>query len=336
MHKRSSWIFVLFSILIIAGVGSCLIFWPKNDKEHVKPDNDIVQDDNNASDNNQDNTNDEDNDKIGEEETFATSLVVNLPNSINILIGTEVKLLSGYIQVQPSGMINNVSTTIVPKYQSPSNGLKFEDTYLKANAVGTYSLILSVDKSANEQIRKTITVSVYDDKNDAHVIQKCNVIIKNVKTDINDLFIFNANNFEIDADNSIVYEDGKLNGIATGTSVVDVSVTESYLQYIYQFNVKIKEQPLYTIVLNNVVDNKVEIDINDTSIYFINYKIINRNEENVSQEVTARIDDASVAVVENITEPLIKVRAKAGGTTTLTIICDADNSVFVEIEIIVK
>lgn len=85
---------MIYAILIISAIIAVIAFWPKQD----------------------------DTDKDAGEDVYATSFLVNLPEQINMMVGTKARLLSGYTQVQPSSMKNNISTEIAPKYNGSNYG----------------------------------------------------------------------------------------------------------------------------------------------------------------------------------------------------------------------
>ena len=337
MHKRSSWIFILFAVLIIAGVASCLVFWPKGEKDDLQKPDEITQGDNNdetnsGGDNNEDCSDD---DLEDEEQIFTTLLEIYLPEQVCIKVGAEVTLLSGYIQVQPSEMASEVNSSIIPKYQSSVNGLEFENSKLKANIEGTYDLTFSVKKSATERLTKTIEVIVHSDSSISHVEQIKNSIIKAEAISIFELFNFNITNYDISCDENTTLQDEYITTSQTGNSVITINLIENYLQYSYKFHLTIKDQPLYSIVLTNVANNALEIDLS-SPVKFIYFQIKNRKEEIVDQFVTTNIEDESIVSVEKVTDLYIKIKALKEGTTNLKIVCGADESVYVSIQIIVK
>ncbi len=312
-----------------------MIFWPKNDENPPEKPDVIIQDDNNEDTENDQGDNNTDDEQDGDDEIYATSLEVNLPDQINIMVDTEVKLLNGYIQVQPSEMFNLITTIVVPKYQSSANGVEFESSNLKANIEGTYDLIFSVAKSATQNLTKTIEVVVHNDRSLSHVEQKKNSIIKAEATSIFDLFNFNATNYYVICDENTTLQDEYITASQIGNSVITISFIENYLQYSYKFNFTIKDQPLYSIVLTNVANNALEINLS-TPTKFIYFQVKNRNEEIVDQFVNAKSEDETITSVENVTDLYIKIKAQKIGTTNLTIVCGADESVYVTIQIIVK
>ena len=87
--KRKSWLFLLYSVLVITAVVLLLVFWPHKDTSTLPENNNngVVEEDNGNKDNNE-NDNNEDNPELPIE-VYATSLTINLPSTINILKDTE-------------------------------------------------------------------------------------------------------------------------------------------------------------------------------------------------------------------------------------------------------
>jgi len=331
MKKRKSWIYSVFVVLLILAIVLCLIFWPKNNSDINE-----VQDEIGEEENGEDNGEDEDETKTPLE-TYATSLTVNLPDTINMLVGTRVNLLSGYLEVQPSEMLNNVKTEITPRYQSSAFGLQLNNKTLLANEVGSYNLKFSVEKSATLNFTHTTMINIYQDVSNSHIIQINNSLTKGIDYELSDVFYMKENlNLDLVTDNKITYKNNRLKPILLGDSSISVKIIEDFIEYNYQFHFKIKDQPQYSIELKNVNNNDIEFDLSNTSVFFINYEIKNRNEEYVKQDVITNIENENILKIESCEPPLIKLNAKSVGETTLKITCAEDLSIFVIINIVIK
>lgn len=269
--------------------------------------------------------------------TYASSLNINLPATINILKGATATLTTGYVNVLPNDKLSELNIEIVPRYNSSPFGLEFSNSTLKANEVGSYNLVFTVPKSATSNFTETVTVYIYEDETNAHVSQLEQYIIKDEVINISDILNIKENsNYSIQTDSKITYNNGEITANYVGKTNLNVTTIEGYIKYNYTFEFTIKDQPLYSIVLNNVTNNTIVINLGTSAVFFINYTISNREEGDVSQAVTCEIGNKDITNVENISAPLIKIRANEVGSTILTIKSDLDNSVYIQINIIVK
>lgn len=332
MGKRKSWLYSIFAVLVIISLVMLLIFWPKkgDDNPDDAGQDEIVEEQ----------PEEEGNDGTAEtipEEIYATSFVVNLPSTINILNGTTINLISGYVQVQPSEMADKIEMEIVPRYSSSAFGLELNNFTITAKEVGTYNLILSVSKSKTTSFNETILITVYEEESNSHISQTANSIIKGEKINISDIFSIKGDaTFDVITDSKATIIDNCITATTTGTSKIIFKFTENYVQYVYEFEIIVKDQPQYYFVLNNVTNNAIELNLESSPVFHVNYKIQNREEGDISQDIVYVIGDETIVEVEDITNPLIKIRALKVGETTLTLTCKVDNSVKVEITIIVK
>ena len=315
--------------MIIVGIVLTLVFWPKKDN-----------DDNSSG--NSDEIVEEDKDENLEEspetsvEVYATSLTLNLPSTINLLNGTSANLLAGYVQVLPNEAYEKLKIEITPRYNSSAFGVEFSNSTLTAKEVGTYNMTFSVPKSASTNFSKTVLITVYEEEINAHVTQLQNTMTVEDSSNINDFFEIKGTNCSVQVDDKLNYVSNMLSAVKAGDSIIKLLFTENYVKYIYEFEIFVKKMPQYMFVLNNVTDNTIEIDMSSTSVFYINYEIENREEGDVSQNILISSSDETIAYVEEIINPLIKIKALIAGTTTLTLTCQADTSVQIEITIIVK
>lgn len=315
--------------MIIVGIVLTLVFWPKKDN-----------DDNSSG--NSDEIVEEDKDENLEEspetsvEVYATSLTLNLPSTINLLNGTSANLLAGYVQVLPNEVYEKLKIEITPRYNSSAFGVEFSNSTLTAKEVGTYNMTFSVPKSASTNFSKTVLITVYEEEINAHVTQLQNTMTVEDSSNINDFFEIKGTNCSVQVDDKLNYVSNMLSAVKAGDSIIKLLFTENYVKYIYEFEIFVKKMPQYMFVLNNVTDNTIEIDMSSTSVFYINYEIENREEGDVSQNILISSSDETIAYVEEIINPLIKIKALIAGTTTLTLTCQADTSVQIEITIIVK
>lgn len=318
-----------------------MVFWPKREEKPNSNQDEIVEED--SGDSGEDNSQDGGGEENPEEqnptdEIYATEFKINLPANINILVGTKVELLSGCVEVAPNEMKDKIKIEIIPRYNSNVHGLKFENNELIASIVGSYNLKLSVPRSKQTNFSETILVTVYEDKSNAHIVQINNNLIIGENISINNLFNFTSDlDFSVETDNKISYSNYFVLPKSVGESIVKFAFTEDFVKYFYEFNLKIKDQPLYEIILNNVINNEIIINLDEDNVAYINYSLKNREEEYLIQPVMCEIENENILSVKKpIEPPLIKIIAKTRGETTVKLICIEDETVFVEIKIIVN
>ena len=128
----------------------------------------------------------------------------------------------------------------------------------------------------------------------------------------------------------------KLSPVLVGESTVLISFVEGFLKYNYMFEFDIKEVPLYTIDLNNVVNNTVNLDLIENDILKINYAVKNRDEERVNQKVYAISDNENVVKAGRIDDLFIELIAVSNGEANITIILAEDNKIRVEFKAVVN
>lgn len=264
---------------------------------------------------------------------YATELVLNLPETIDILLNNKIELLDGFVTVVPTEAKSKISYSISSYYTTDLNGLKLEGNTLVGLKVDTYKLNVSVPKKTGN-ITKSVIIRVYEDKQNSHITQIKNTAIVGDNLNIDTYFQFNSNlSYTIKHNGLINFSDNKIIPLSAGISNLKFELVSGYIKYFYNFELIIKDVPEYHIVVNDLIDNTLHVGINKAE--FINFVVKNRAEESVNQPVNITIGDETIANYEFLEYPLIKIKAKAKGNTTLTISCVNNLSIFVTINIIV-
>ncbi|MBO5954827.1 MAG: hypothetical protein J6Q13_02520 [Clostridia bacterium] len=312
MKKRKSWIYSVFAILVIAVLTIVLVVNFKNDDGEVE-------------------------NFPNQTETYAKSFSVILPETISILVGTKVNFESDYISVEPASMINQLKVEISQKESGVVTGLTYTNNSLTALSVGEYEIKFKMPKSKLTYFSKSFDVEVYEEKDNSHVYQTNKNMIINKATDIFSLFsVVPERVCTIETDNKISRTANILTPTELGDSNIKFSFVEGFVEYVYEFVLTIKEQPRYEFILNNVTNNTIEINLAENTVFTINYEIIDNQEEMVSQEVLPSSEDNNIATAVNTIDNFVKVTGKKAGQTTIIIACAEDETVKVEITVIVK
>lgn len=315
----------MFGAIVIISLVIALIFLPKEKDDITIPDDEPVEDNQDQNNNNQ------------ESETYATAFSVNLPSSISLLKGTYAILSSGYLQVTPNEIQSKINIEIVPRYNSSAFGLEYSNSTLTAKEVGSYNLIFSVAKSKTTNFSKTILVTVFDDITDAHIKQINDNIIHGESVNINNFFEFNtALNYSVDVDNKLSFLNGMVNALQVGESNLNISFPDGNITYFYSFKIYVNAKPQYYFVLPKLIDNTLEVEIDKNNYINIEYAIKDRDEQKISQKIKVEIEDENVATLDYVAAPLIFLNLLNRGTTKITLIYATDNSIKIEITLIVK
>ncbi len=293
----------------------------------------------NNKDDNQNNKNDNGENPPNEEtEIYATSFSLNIPDGIEIFINSKINFKSGFVNVTPSSMLSELEYEIAAKSGGTDGGLKFENNTLTATEIGEYTIKFKMPKSSSSYFSKTISILVYEEENKGHIYQTTKSIIIGEELDVNDLFQINSNkSFNVQTDNKISYSKNKIKALNLGESDISFKFTESYLEFVYNFTLSIKEEPKYVIELKNITNNVLTINLVDEFAY-IQFEVVDRDEGDISQLVEVVSVDDNIATVNSydINPPLIKITAKSVGETVIKIIYTLDITVQVEVKVIVN
>ncbi len=324
MKKRMwRWVFTIIAISCIVATAIVIVFLNKNESET-------------SSSNNPGITNPP-TDTSGSTETYATAFSISLPETIQILVGTSVNLKPGYISVSPTSMIEKLTYEITPKSSGVVNGIKLENNTIVAILSGGYEIKFKMPKSKSTYFSKTINVLVYEEITSCPVYQIKDTMTVEENVALSSMFeIMDGKAFNISTDNKIVYSLNTFTAQTIGESIIKFSITENNVEYVYEFDITIKDKPMYRIILNNAPNNIFTFDILNKDVDNINYSVVNRDEQNVYQEISVSSSDENVVKIERINEPLIKVRAVGVGEATITISLKIDPTIKVEIKIVVN
>ena len=311
MNKRAKvWIYAIISVLAILGLIVALVLIPKDDE----PDFDNESNDSPT-------------------EVYATNFQINLPTTIEIPVGQSVKILDGFVSVSPASVLNKLTYEL-----SSNSGITFSNNVITANEVGYYSLKFKMPKSQSAYFVKTISIVVSQNYDNAHASIINNSIEKGKAQNIYEIFdIENGFSFNMTSDNKVNISGDTLTGLTVGSSEINLSFVDGYLEYIYSFSIIVKEQPEYQIKLNNVSNNLIIIDISENDVYLINYEVLDKNNQHVTQQILAQSSNNEIVVVEKVyDDSIIKIRAIKSGEAKIVLSILNNLSITVEINIIVE
>lgn len=291
-----------------------LVFVPK-----IK--NKIERDDNNTAPSTED---------VG---NYATYFDLNLPTNINIFVGTTINLSNSYFSIIPSSMESSI-TNYIEVIDGVYNGITFDDYVISGNAIGTYKITFSVPSSASSSFNKSIYVNVHNNLDLAHVSLIKSSIIINETNSVLDLFKFNSNStYVLTSSDNINCSNDIIVGKMVGNGLLNFKFVENNIQYNYQFELNVKYVPEYKIVVNDIDNNTIALSENES--FFLNYLVFNRDDEKVTYNIQALSFDEDIVRVDNVMNPLVKLKALAKGETTIRLMLEDDSSIHIDLIVIV-
>lgn len=253
-------------------------------------------------------------------ETYASKLTLNCARQVTISVGNKLELLSNYISVTPSNLITNVAVKITPKNDASSNGIAFANNTITPNSVGVYNVKFSIPKSATGELTDTLVVTVVEANQDTRIIQTKDFSTLNEVIAISSLFTIDTtiDSIYITNDN-IEFSNNSIKGIAVGNTTLNLKLIDNYFCFNYSFNHTIKSIPEYTIEIEEENNGVVEIICNVGDTILINYAVLDKNRENIHQNLIAETDETGIATVIMVEDPIIYIQCKSKGSCKLTI-----------------
>lgn len=316
MNKRAkNVIFIVFSVIVIVSIAITLIFIPKETKPL-----------NYNSDNNTDN------------ELYAESFSLNMPDTIQILKGTSVGLLPGYFEVLPSQMSDKLTTEIQLKSGGVVNGIQFQNNKISAISAGNYAIKFKMPKTKSTYFSKTVNINVYENQQNSHVYLNNFELKAGDSKNIAELFTIKEGlEYDITVGANLIMNGNNITANYAGECDLNFVVTSNYLKYNYNFTISVLEQPSYVIELVNVSNNTINIDRSENDVEYVQFVVKNREGENVSQLVKAKSSDSSIVEVEQgYDDVLVKLKALKSGTAHITLYLQSDESIETIINVLVN
>ncbi len=306
--KRKRILSVIVTIIAIIGFAVLLIFLPRDEKpsdgENLKP--------------------------------ITTSLYVDLPDTINILVGTQAKIDDDAVVVTPKEKFPELKHEIIVKSTGSVGGITFDGSIITAKSLGKYAIKFSVPKSELSVATKTVNINVYDEKSEAHTRQLINEVLCNENIAIDEIFSnLSGKTYTIQTDIKTSVSENVLNAFQVGESDITITFNENNVSFIYNFKLLVKSIPEYYIVLNDVENNYTEVNLSDGN-KFVAYEIFDKHNDKVFQLVTIQSNNELVATAICDRFGLIKITALSQGEATLTIISVEDETVKIDLNIFVK
>ena len=304
------WVFIIFTIVVIASIAITLVCLVPNDE-------------------------DKELDTTPDQELYATSFSLNVPSAITILRNETVQLLDGYMSITPIEAKSLVTYTVKSKSGSNKNGITFVNNTITGKTIGEYEIEFSAKKSASTYYTRIVNINVVDDFEE-HITQEQHSVLIGETKRIDEIFTINKNNYEITTDSKITYTENSLTAQAVGDSNITFKFTDGYLKYSYHFMITVKDLPEYRIEVVGIENNIININLDNNDSFQINYAIYNRNEQKVEQDIEVISSNENVVVKERILYPLIKINVLGKGEATLTIKLKNDPSIYIQLKVYIN
>lgn len=265
------------------------------------------------------------------EEIYATNLTLNCATYIVLTVNEQVKLLDGYITIEPVEALDKLTAGIYDENLNFSTGITFNNNLILANRLGKYYIKFSIPTSAEQTITKMITIDVV--ANDAEDLINQNIFSLTVgdNKSITEIFTFSPSvtNYSYVFDDKMSLNNNVLTAKEVGESDLTVTYIAGMVEYVYKNTITIKALPVYEFLikdnLGNVIsDFNFDVLVDDDPIFF-NVYIKNGAEEYVPQELTLDCDNTGLSA--KYQTPFLKVSFKKAGTYTLTVVFDTDISI---------
>ncbi len=306
--KTKKIISVVVAILVVVAGALLLVFLPKNEKS----------------------------DQTEHPKTVPTNLFVDLLDTINIMVGTKVKIDKDAIVVTPKDRAGQLKHEVIVKSGGSMGGVTFDGQVITATKTGKYAIKFSIPKTELSMVTKTINVLVYDDSTQTHTKQVKNEMTCEDSESVFDIFTnLESKDFFIQSDNKVKIVNNILTAEQAGESSLIVTFMEGNLSYVYNFKLSIKAIPEYYIVLNGVVNNSIEVDFSSTKNKFLTYEVYDKNNALVEQLVSIQSDNEAVATGICDRTGIIKISILSRGKVTLTISPLADESIKAYLTVVV-
>lgn len=350
--KKKFFLFFIYVALIIATLSAFIVLRVHSNKIDTQSQN--VDQINNPNSNNDNSTNQtgtgEGNDNSGESEdqiVYAKNLTINASKTIQMRVGEHVKLLDGFLTVEPAEMLSEVEVSVRGRYTYLDDGISFSNNIITGNTLGQYDLIFKVKKSATTYAEDKIVVIV--EQVNAPIELATDTLVRTNNYTVNEIFNLTDTtftpSFQFDVGLNYNFETQMLQPNAVGEFNVFVFLKKSYYEYQYTFKINVRMENIYSIVISTypaVCTNVQEENSNaichvnfieDLRLTFV-YEVLDSNYEYASQLVSVVSAEPTIVEVHSFDQGLLKLNLKSLGSADITISLVNDPSVTMVLTVI--
>lgn len=308
---------------MIGGLVLFLIFSPQLTKSSdLKTKNSEAEQPNKPNDSTGDNQDNDQNNKEEKEEIFATKIKLNCEDDITISIGSSVELLSGFINVEPTKYLSEMTTSLSVE-SGATNGIEFSNNKITAYAVGRYRIEFIVPKTATTQIYDVLSVRVVEKENDDKVKFVNNNFTNDTTISLSEMVEIDElyQDYSILNNDHITYSNNKITFKNTGSSSLNLTLNSNYIAYNYSFDFSVKPKVTSEIYITGENNGVLEVEPNKIGCFDINYEIKLSSGEHIEQDIKVEFEQGGVIeIVGEITAPVITFRVITKASVKIRII----------------
>lgn len=297
--KKKSALYVVYFLGVILLVVLCLIFVRANEKDYV-------------------------NKTIKAGASSGLTLKINCPKEIEMVAGSSVKLLDGFISVQPE----SAKLTHTIETDGNSKGIECKNNIITAKEIGNYDLIFSA-KSGENTVVGTVKIKVAKQGESIDINKIRGSVTMGKSLDVTELFniVNKVNLMKFENLVNIRYSNGEFTPTAVGLASVDAVFIYDFLEIRHHFTFEVKDYPQYRMEILYPTTDTVYVRCEIGDIFTIQYQIFNRDYDDVDQIVDVSIENAKVAEKFRNSSPFVKILCKAKGETKVTLVYLIDTTI---------
>lgn len=291
--------------------------------------------------NNVSNESNKGNNQVNNTEIYASSLILNCARSITIDVNSTVKLLDGYISIEPSSLLSKIETKITNSKGMSTDNLTFENNIIHASVVGKYNITFSVLKNKTTYLYDRIVVNVVDANTDNPIKQIKNELICGEEYDLLSIFEISPiiTSYNVYTHEGVTHKNNKIIATKVSKSVITFKYNTNFVEHIYSFSLNIIEQPKYVIncydKLGNLYNNaNATVVVNINSTLHLNYKITDLNGSEYIYQNIIFVPTSYIDI--EITSPIIKLKFLKVGEVSVEFSCIENKYIKLTLNFIIK
>lgn len=309
-------------------------------------------------------------DEDSEPPTRAKSILINTPREITVSTNKQIKLLDGFISVEPANAIELLTYSVSASATTSVENFvfDFENKTFLAKRTGYYYIEFSLPKNAYSNLSDTLKIhAVADTKQDFSL--QTNQIFVGKSANFGDIFKQNSVfNYTVELENdNLSFANNCFYANKAGKTKVSITITRGYVQYVNTYEIHIDKdfsQPQEpgeggdsgteggdhgggsggTDKETDNPEEKFVIRKNEeyfnekTNIYTVQFEVLFGNNQYISQKIMATVSDSTIAQVIDFDQPFVHLQILKSGkfTLTLTLLDNPEISLDIEISVVLE
>ncbi len=278
---------------------------------------------------------DENKDDTNNQKTiYATDLVINYTDKIYIHVGQSVKLLEGFVSVEPAEMRSLLTYSIASRYNSDPSNVEFDGTNLTVNKAGQYNLIYKVPNTDSKDLQAKIVLIAVDEENDTISQRETSMQVGSSK--LSDYFdIKYPGDIRYECSENIKISNNSIIASQSGIASIDIFIAQNNIEIKYSFEILVKDKPNYYIEISSSIAGEISDPSLETlglsaglGMYAFGYSVFDKNNQKVSQDISVVIEDETIVSLVMITDGLVLLDCKKVGVVEIIVTFNLDTSVY--------